>query len=53
MARYLKDTYISSFTDFGFKKLFKQAEIAQYTEQEYDEYELSLKYYRDLKNSKV
>ncbi len=34
-----------------FEKLFKQAEIAQYTEQEYDEYELSLKYYRDLKNS--
>ncbi len=34
-----------------FKKLFKQAEIANYDESEYSEYEESLKYYRDLKNS--
>ncbi|WP_103922531.1 Rpn family recombination-promoting nuclease/putative transposase, partial [Candidatus Venteria ishoeyi] len=34
-----------------FEKLFKQAEIANYTEQEYTEYEQSLKVYRDLKNS--
>lgn len=34
-----------------FKKLFDQAEIANYTDEEYNEYEESLKYYRDLKNS--
>jgi predicted transposase/invertase (TIGR01784 family) len=34
-----------------FRQLFEQAEIAQFSEQEYQEYENSLKYYRDLKNS--
>ncbi|SEH04287.1 Rpn family recombination-promoting nuclease/putative transposase [Candidatus Venteria ishoeyi] len=34
-----------------FQKLLKQAEIANYNEQEYAEYEESLKVYRDLKNS--
>jgi len=34
-----------------FKKLFSQAEIANYDEREYMEYEESLKNYRDLKNS--
>jgi len=34
-----------------FRHLFEQAEIAQFSEQEYQEYENSLKYYRDLKNS--
>jgi len=33
-----------------FKKLFKQAEIANYSDTEYAEYEESLKHYRDLKN---
>ncbi|ALG67140.1 Rpn family recombination-promoting nuclease/putative transposase [Beggiatoa leptomitoformis] len=33
-----------------FSKLFEQAEIAGYTDQEYAEYEESLKVYRDLKN---
>ena len=33
-----------------FKKLFKQAEIANYSDSEYAEYEESLKHYRDLKN---
>ena len=33
-----------------FKKLFKQAEIANYSDTEYAEYEESLKRYRDLKN---
>ncbi|AUI68561.1 PD-(D/E)XK nuclease family transposase [Beggiatoa leptomitoformis] len=33
-----------------FGKLFEQAEIANYTDQEYAEYEESLKVYRDLKN---
>ncbi len=34
-----------------FVKLFKSAEIAQFTREEYRRYEGSLKYYRDLKNS--
>ncbi|MCB2261654.1 MAG: Rpn family recombination-promoting nuclease/putative transposase [Candidatus Thiosymbion ectosymbiont of Robbea hypermnestra] len=34
-----------------FKKLFEQAEIANFDEAEYSEYEESLKNYRDLKNS--
>ncbi len=34
-----------------FNKLFAQAEIANYTDAEYAEYEESLKNYRDLKNS--
>lgn len=33
-----------------FEKLFKQAEIAQFSPEERDAYEDSLKYYRDLKN---
>jgi len=33
-----------------FAKLFEQAEIANYSEREYHEYEQSLKVYRDLKN---
>ena len=34
-----------------FEKLFQQAELAAYSEEEYAEYEHSLKIYRDLKNS--
>ncbi len=34
-----------------FKKVFEQAEIANYSDNEYAEYEESLKTYRDLKNS--
>ncbi len=34
-----------------FNKLFEQAEIANYSDEEYAEYEGSLKAYRDLKNS--
>ena len=33
-----------------FQKLFEQAEIANYSDTEYAEYEASLKVYRDLKN---
>ena len=33
-----------------FKKLFKAAEIAKFSKQEFAEYESSLKYYRDLTN---
>lgn len=35
-----------------FSQLFEQAEIAQYTQEEYQQYEESLKYYRDIKNIK-
>lgn len=34
-----------------FLKLFETAEIAKFSQQEYQEYEESLKYYRDIKNS--
>jgi predicted transposase/invertase (TIGR01784 family) len=33
-----------------FKKLFKAAEIAKFSKQEFEQYESSLKYYRDLTN---
>ncbi len=34
-----------------FLKLFEKAEIAKFNQEEYMQYEESLKYYRDLKNS--
>jgi len=34
-----------------FNKLFEQAEIANFDEEEYSKYEASLKIYRDLENS--
>lgn len=34
-----------------FLQLFESAEISKFTQQEYQDYENSLKYYRDLKNS--
>jgi len=34
-----------------FRKLFEEAEIANYSDNEYEEYEESLKVYRDLKNA--
>ncbi len=39
--------YINPYTDFGFKKLFEQAEIAMYTPEERREYEASVKDYWD------
>jgi predicted transposase/invertase (TIGR01784 family) len=33
-----------------FNRLFEQAELANYTDEEYSNYEASLKHYRDLKN---
>jgi PD-(D/E)XK nuclease family transposase len=60
------EKYINPFTDFGFKKLFgtepnklqekiferlfETAEIAKFSPEEKEEYEESLKSYRDLKN---
>ena len=38
-------------TDFGFDRLFEEAEIAKFTPQEMREYETSKMAYRDIKNS--
>ena len=45
-----QERYINPYTDFGFKKLFEQAEIARFTPQDAREYEESVKIYRDLTN---
>ena len=45
------EKYINPYTDFGFKKLFEQAEIAKFSPKERQDYEESVKIYRDLKNS--
>ena len=45
----LIEKYINPFTDFGFKK-FEAAEIARFSPEEKEQYEESLKSYRDLKN---
>ena len=45
--------YINPYTDFGFKKLFGEEAnkdlLADFSKEELDEYEESLKVYRDLK----
>ncbi len=38
-----KERYINPYTDFGFKKLFEQAEIAKYSDLERRQYEESKK----------
>ena len=47
----VEERYISLLTDFGFERLFEEAEIAKFTPQEMREYEASKKAYRDIKNS--
>ena len=47
----VEERYISLLTDFGFERLFEEAEIAKFTPQEMREYEASMKAYRDIKNS--
>ena len=44
----IRDRYVNPYTDFGFKKLFEAAEIAKFTPRELNEYEDSLKNYRDM-----
>ena len=50
-----QERYINPYTDFGFKKLFEQAEIAKYNPEERREYEASLKsfwdYYSTIKSA--
>ena len=41
------ERYINPYTDFGFKKLFGQAEIARFTPEERREYQESIKDYWD------
>jgi predicted transposase/invertase (TIGR01784 family) len=45
------DRIPEKFKENIFLKLFETAEIARFSRQEYQEYEDSLKYYRDIKNS--
>ena len=47
----VEERYISLLTDFGFARLFEEAEIAKFTPQEMREYETSKMAYRDIKNS--
>ena len=47
----VEERYISLLTDFGFDRLFEEAEIAKFTPQEMREYETSKIAYRDIKNS--
>ena len=47
----VEERYISLLTDFGFDRLFDEAEIAKFTPQEMREYETSKMAYRDIKNS--
>jgi len=52
----MKEKYINPFRpkklqEKIFSQLFEQAEIAQYNKEESKQYEESLKYYRDLKNT--
>jgi len=43
----IRERYIDPYTDFGFKRLFDQAEIASFTPQERREYQESVKDYWD------
>ena len=47
----VEERNISLLTDFGFDRLFEEAEIAKFTPQEMREYETSKMAYRDIKNS--
>ena len=42
-----KEKYINPYTDFGFKELFEQAEIARYSDDERWQYEESKKVFWD------
>ena len=51
IMKQVEERYISLLTDFGFDRLFEEAEIAKFTLQEMREYETSKMAYRDIKNS--
>ena len=48
-----QERYINPYTDFGFKRLFEQAEIAKFTPKERQAYEESVKEFRDYYNTMV
>ena len=50
MADDTRERYINPYTDFGFKKLFG-TEMNKFSPEERQDYEESVKIYRDLKNS--
>ena len=50
IMKQVEERYISLLTDFGFDRLFEEAEIAKFTPQEMREYETSKMAYRDIKN---
>ena len=47
MAEDTKERFINPYTDFGFQKLFEQAEIAKYSDLERRQYEESKKVFWD------
>ena len=51
IMKQVEERYISLLTDFGFDRLFEEAEIAKFTPQEMREDETSKMAYRDIKNS--
>lgn len=51
IMKQVEERYISLLTDFGFDRIFEEAEIAKFTPQEMREYETSKMAYRDIKNS--
>lgn len=48
---FTEDRYINPQTDFGFKRLFEQAEISRFNPQELKQYEDSVNSYRDIVNA--
>lgn len=48
-----QERYINPYTDFGFKRLFEQAEIGKFTPKERQAYEESVKEFRDYYNTMV
>lgn len=48
---FTEDRYINPQTDFGFKRLFEQAEISCFNPQELKQYEDSVNAYRDIVNA--
>lgn len=47
----MEERYINPHTDFGFKRLFEQAEIAKFNDKELKAYEESVNAYRDIVNA--
>ena len=48
-----REKYINPYTDFGFKELFEQAEIARYSDDERWQYEESKKVFWDNNSKEI